>query len=450
MALFNTQTLRFLVRGGLLAALKAATGAALRPLARELTIATDVKSMRVGDGTTEYADLSVLNPVTPSFQYKTETGSTADSDPGVGLFKWNHATQSSATFLYFDDQTNGTSTDLSTLFTSLSGAPTGLIHIVLEEDRTKWQVWKWTAVTDGTGYWKFAITLQASSGSLADNLPVRVTFNALSSAAYTDEQAQDAVGTILTDSSTIDFTYTDATPAITASVIDDSITYGKMQNAAANTVIARAAGTSGDLGEVALAASRLLGRGSSGDIAPISLGSGLSMSGTSIITTGGVGGVGMTPLGSAVIAGSAASIITVSGLSLALYKSFFIIFSLKNATGSASNISLYYSGDTTAGNYSAQGLTVNNATLSGSRIATGIIDSLPASETTTGDIRISNDQDGRPRAFMTSNRDSAANLVWRCAGHRWATAADVTSISLSSAVANALAIGSRIDVYGNA
>jgi hypothetical protein len=34
--------------------------------------------------------------------------------------------------------------------------------------------------------------------------------------AYTDEQAQDAVGTIFTDSVHIDFTYTDATPAITA------------------------------------------------------------------------------------------------------------------------------------------------------------------------------------------------------------------------------------------
>lgn len=35
---------------------------------------------------------------------------------------------------------------------------------------------------------------------------------------FTDERAQDAVGTIFTDSTSIDFTYTDATPAITASV----------------------------------------------------------------------------------------------------------------------------------------------------------------------------------------------------------------------------------------
>lgn len=34
--------------------------------------------------------------------------------------------------------------------------------------------------------------------------------------AYTDEQAQDAVGAILTDTDTVDFTYADATPSITA------------------------------------------------------------------------------------------------------------------------------------------------------------------------------------------------------------------------------------------
>jgi hypothetical protein len=36
---------------------------------------------------------------------------------------------------------------------------------------------------------------------------------------YTDEEAQDAVGTILVDSSSINFTYTDATPSITATAI---------------------------------------------------------------------------------------------------------------------------------------------------------------------------------------------------------------------------------------
>ncbi len=40
---------------------------------------------------------------------------------------------------------------------------------------------------------------------------------------YTDEEAQDAVGTILADTATIDLAYADGTPAITAAVKDGSI-----------------------------------------------------------------------------------------------------------------------------------------------------------------------------------------------------------------------------------
>lgn len=49
-----------------------------------------------------------------------------------------------------------------------------------------------------------------------------LTINSSSGTTYTNEEAQDAVGTILVDSSTIDFTYNDATPSITASVIAGS------------------------------------------------------------------------------------------------------------------------------------------------------------------------------------------------------------------------------------
>lgn len=62
---------------------------------------------------------------------------------------------------------------------------------------------------------------------------------------YTDEAAQDAVGGMLLDTATIDFTYTDATPSVEASVKDASITLAKMANLATSTVIGRVTGTTG-------------------------------------------------------------------------------------------------------------------------------------------------------------------------------------------------------------
>lgn len=69
----------------------------------------------------------------------------------------------------------------------------------------------------------------------------------------------------------------------TSEIANDAVTYAKIQDAAANTIIARAANTSGDLSEVAINASQLAGRGSTGDIAAIAVDSAtMQMSGTTL------------------------------------------------------------------------------------------------------------------------------------------------------------------------
>lgn len=106
--------------------------------------------------------------------FTSDTDSTADSDPGAGLFKWNNATQSSATEIYFDD-TTADGKSLTTLWGSMG--ETGFITLQQGDDSTKWQEWRWTALpVDGTGYRKFTVSSQAFGGSIADNKLVLVDF----------------------------------------------------------------------------------------------------------------------------------------------------------------------------------------------------------------------------------------------------------------------------------
>lgn len=68
------------------------------------------------------------------------------------------------------------------------------------------------------------------------------TLGKIHSDAELAEVVQDIVGAMLTDSSTIDFTYNDGAATATAAVIDDSITNTKLANMAQSTIKGRAAG----------------------------------------------------------------------------------------------------------------------------------------------------------------------------------------------------------------
>jgi hypothetical protein len=105
-------------------------------------------------------------------QYAADTGSTADSDPGAGLLKWNNATQASATVLYLDDTTSD-GVSLTAWWAALDAG--GFCYLQHATDQDTWQIWEITTVTDASGYVKFAVTLLANGDSFADGDPMLVT-----------------------------------------------------------------------------------------------------------------------------------------------------------------------------------------------------------------------------------------------------------------------------------
>lgn len=74
---------------------------------------------------------------------------------------------------------------------------------------------------DGSGNLSFVAA--SLSGFTTDDLSEGAT-----NKYFTDERAQDAIGTILTDSTTVDFTYNDAGNTITADVIQSGIDHGSI------------------------------------------------------------------------------------------------------------------------------------------------------------------------------------------------------------------------------
>lgn len=96
----------------------------------------------------------------------------------------------------------------------------GALTWLADDDHTQYTKADWTRAFTGKQSYSTHPTFSTDT-ELVDKKYVDDSI--IAGGGYTDEQAQDAVGTILVDSSTIDFTYSDATPSITGGVIDGSI-----------------------------------------------------------------------------------------------------------------------------------------------------------------------------------------------------------------------------------
>lgn len=166
------------------------------------------------------------------------------------------------------------------------------------------------------------------------------------------------------------------------------------------------------------------------------------------ITGGGGGGGGgaLEFVGSAEVTGAAATSLTISGLDLDADGIYIVEVALENTTASTASIAWTYNADTTAGNYRVQFIS-GNGTVAGARVSNAVVTSILANECTTTRARITKDRKGRAVMGLESTYGPPSGIIHQFFGHYWSTVANVTSITLTSSVASALAVGSNIKIW---
>jgi len=187
------------------------------------------------DGSLEVnVDGSTLEINADSLRVKDLGITNAKVATGIDAAKLADGSVSNAEFQYINSLTsnaqtqlnNKLETDLSNIGASILGVPnggTGSSSLAANN------------VLLGNGTSALQVVAPGTSGNILTSNGTTWT-SAAPAVAYTDEMAQDAVGGILTDSSTIDFTYNDAGNTITAIVIDSSISAAKLASDSVTTV----------------------------------------------------------------------------------------------------------------------------------------------------------------------------------------------------------------------
>ena len=160
------------------------------------------------------------------------------------------------------------------------------------------------------------------------------------------------------------------------------------------------------------------------------------------------GGYGMELVGSAVVSGSAATSMTVSGLDLAADGLYHIELSVKNVAGVTVGIAQYYNGDTTATNYYRQSTLFDTAENSVQQNDASVL-FVSAGRSAVSSGSLCRDVDGYPRAQSTVNRDSGS--ISAIQSQRFSqvrnNTANVTSITWYANSASSMAVGSYVKVY---
>lgn len=118
--------------------------------------------------------------------------STVDADPGSGRFRFNNATQSSATFIYISEESrNGV--DFSNIIAGLTNGDR--LYIQEGSDATRFHLFVVTgSPTDATTYYKIPVTVEDSGADLTNNTECGVVFyytGAVSAHAPTHEPGGD-------------------------------------------------------------------------------------------------------------------------------------------------------------------------------------------------------------------------------------------------------------------
>lgn len=141
---------------------------------------------------------------------------------------------------------------------------------------------------------------------------------------------------------------------------------------------------------------------------------------------------------------AAAQDITFTGLDLSADGMYLVQFALKNATGTAQNIALYYNGDTTATNYrrnTGTGSSANDASITTLDTA--------ANGGTAGVFEIYKPATGERTRAVARYAYGPYSTAFGYTGlsHIWTTVANVTSFTLRHPTASGFDVGTEVKVY---